>query len=104
MAGPFQQIPLDDNKSADFYLLRYDDAGRLRSPLAEQEVKGKLAEVTDVFFFAHGWNNIFAKALDRYRKFIIGYIEQRKTFAIPAAENYTPLLIGTVRSRGGGDA
>ncbi|MYS84823.1 hypothetical protein [Embleya scabrispora] len=96
MSGPFQQFPLDGGSTADLYLLRYDQDGGLRSPLAEQEIKDRLAGVGDVFLFSHGWNNVFAQALDRYRGFIGGFIAQRQQFAVPVPPDYKPLLIGVV--------
>ncbi|MEU0937503.1 hypothetical protein [Embleya sp. NPDC005971] len=96
MSGPFQQFPLDGGATADLYLLRYDQDGGLRSPLAEQEIKDRLGGVGDVFLFSHGWNNIFAQALDRYRNFIGGFIAQRQQFAVPVPADYKPLLIGVV--------
>ncbi|WP_331767475.1 hypothetical protein [Embleya sp. NBC_00896] len=96
MSGPFQQFPLDGGPTADLYLLRYGQDGRLRSPLAEQEIKDRLAGVSDVFLFSHGWNNIFAQALARYRSFITGFIDQRQKFAVPVPPDYKPLLIGVI--------
>ncbi len=96
MAGPFQIIELDGGRTAPLYLLRYDEKGRLRSPQAEKEVKEQLASVTDVYLFAHGWNNVFAQALDRYNGFASGYIEQGTQFQIPAPENSKPLLVGVI--------
>ncbi|MFJ8746778.1 hypothetical protein ACIRL2_46495 [Embleya sp. NPDC127516] len=96
MSGPFQQFPLDGGSTADLYLLRYDKDGGLRSPVAEQEIKDRLAGVGDVFLFSHGWNNIFAQALDRYRSFISGFIAQRQQFGVPVPPDYRPLLIGVI--------
>ncbi|MFC9585805.1 hypothetical protein ACFVJ8_23665 [Streptomyces yangpuensis] len=98
MAGPFQTLPIGDGASADLYLLRYGKDGLLRSPAAEDEVKEQLDGVSDVYFFAHGWNNIFAKALDRYQDFAAGYIEQGAEFDIrhPGPGPYQPLLVGAI--------
>ncbi|WP_329223117.1 hypothetical protein [Streptomyces microflavus] len=98
MAGPFQTIPMNDGASANLYLLRYGKDGLLRSPAAEADVKKSLDGVTDVYVFAHGWNNIFAAALDRYRDFATGFIGQRAQFAVPAPGPgpYRPLLVGVM--------
>ncbi|MEU7727525.1 hypothetical protein AB0B78_20150 [Streptomyces sp. NPDC040724] len=96
MSGSFQQITLDGGAQADFFLLRYDEDGRLLSPKAEEELKRRLPGTSDVFLFSHGWNNVFAKALERYRSFINGYMEQRRTLGIPTPQNYRPLLIGII--------
>lgn len=94
--GPFQQIALGGGATAPLYLLRYDDTGRLRSPQTEQLLKDSLGGVSDVFLFAHGWNNIFAKALERYRDFIEGYIGQRRRYALPTPAGYRPVLVGVI--------
>lgn len=96
MAGPFQNIELDGGQTAALYLLRYDEEGRLRSPQAESEVKNQLTSVTDVYLFAHGWNNVFAQALDRYHGFATGYIAQGTQFDIQPPEGSTPLLVGII--------
>ncbi|MGW1712054.1 hypothetical protein [Streptomyces sp. NPDC002156] len=98
MVGPFQSFPIGDNASADLYLLRYGKDGLLRSPAAEAAVKESLAEVTDVYFFAHGWNNVFAAALDRYQSFIDGYIAQGAEYSVasPGSGDYNPLLVGAI--------
>ncbi|WP_030208990.1 hypothetical protein [Streptomyces sp. NRRL S-87] len=99
MAGPFEQIPMDGGGSADLYLLRFDDQGRLRSPEAAAEVRARVQDpqdVTDVFCFAHGWNNVFAQALDRYRGFATGFVTQGAAFGIPKPAPYRPLLVGAI--------
>jgi hypothetical protein len=96
VVGPFQQVPIGDGATADLYLLRYDNKGRLRSPLSELELKGSLGGVSDVFLFSHGWNNIFATALERYRDFIAGYWRQRQQYGLPVPDGYQPLLIGVI--------
>jgi hypothetical protein len=94
--GPFEQIAIGGGATADLYLLRYDDQGRLRSPQTEQQLRNSLRGVSDVFLFAHGWNNIPEKALERYRSFIAGYIAQRARYALAVPVDYRPLLIGVL--------
>jgi hypothetical protein len=94
--GPFQQISIGGGATAPLYLLRYDDEGRLRSPQTEQLLRDSLDGVSDVFLFAHGWNNIFAQALERYRSFSSGYIDQRRQYGIPASAGYRPVLVGVI--------
>jgi hypothetical protein len=96
VVGPFQQVPIGGGATADLYLLRYDGKGRLRSPLTELQLKQSLGGVSDVFLFSHGWNNIFATALDRYRDFIAGYGRQRQQYALPVPDGYRPLLVGVI--------
>ncbi|MFD3467251.1 hypothetical protein ACFWWM_12925 [Streptomyces sp. NPDC058682] len=98
MAGPFQTLPVGDNASVELYLLRYGKDGLLRSPATEAAVKETLTKVTDVYFFAHGWNNVFATALDRYQSFAAGYIGQRIKYGVPhpGLGDYRPLLVGAI--------
>ena len=96
VVGPFQQVPIGGGATADLYLLRYDDQGRLRSPLTELQLKGSLGGVSDVFLFSHGWNNVFAQAVERYRSFIAGYAGQRQQYDLPAPAGYQPLLVGVI--------
>lgn len=94
VAGTFPQIPIGDGAAADLYLLRYDNAGRLRSPRTETQLKESLGAASDVFLFSHGWNNVFATAAERYRGFIEGYIQQRQQYSLPVPAGYRPLMIG----------
>lgn len=94
--GPFLQIPIGGGATADLYLLRYDNTGRLRSPGTEAQLKESLGAASDVFLFSHGWNNIFATAAERYRGFIAGYIQQREQYSLPVPAGYRPLMIGLI--------
>ena len=96
VAGPFRQIPIAGGATADLYVLRYDNAGRLRSPRTESQLKESLGAASDVFLFSHGWNNIFATAAERYRGFIEGYIQQRQQYSLPVPTGYRPLMIGLI--------
>ena len=58
--GPYEQISLIGGGSAPFYLLRYDGDGRLNSPRTEAHLRAAATPATDIFVFAHGWNNVFA--------------------------------------------
>jgi hypothetical protein len=96
VTGPFAQMPIDGGAAADLCLLRYDHAGRSRSPRAEARLKESLGAASDVFLFSHGWNNIFATAAERYRGFIEGYIQQRRQYGLPVPAGYRPLMIGLI--------
>ncbi|MFI2507366.1 hypothetical protein [Streptomyces sp. NPDC018972] len=91
-----QQVALGGGATADLFLLRYGKDGSLLSVKAEEEIRSRLSASTDVFLFSHGWNNIFQKALDRYRGFIVGYSGQREAFGVPGQPGYQPLLIGVI--------
>lgn len=96
VTGAFRQISIGGGETADLYLLRYDNAGRLRSPRTETQLKQSLGAASDVFLFSHGWNNIFATAAERYHGFIEGYIQQRQQYSLPVPAGYRPLMIGLI--------
>ncbi|MEV6348679.1 hypothetical protein [Actinoplanes sp. NPDC051851] len=96
VVGPFQQFTVAGGTKADLYLLRYDENGRSRSPQTERQLKASLAGISDVFVFSHGWNSIFRNAVERYRNFITGYIDERRKFGVPIPDGYRPLLIGVI--------
>lgn len=96
VVGPYLQYDISDGVTGDFYLLRYADDGRLLSPQTERTLKGKLAGISDVFLFSHGWNNTFADAAKRYRDFIHGFMKETAELGIPIRAGYKPLLIGVI--------
>jgi hypothetical protein len=96
MIGPAEQISIGGGKSADLYLLRFDEHGRLQSPQTAQLAVEAAKSASDVFFFSHGWNNIYIDALTRYRDFTAGFVAQRAALGLPVPANYSPLLIGVI--------
>ncbi|WP_217915890.1 hypothetical protein [Miltoncostaea marina] len=94
--GPYERLPIGGGATADLYLLRFDADGRPASPRTTEHFLGAAAAATDVFLVAHGWNNVFATALDRYRRFAAGYIEQRRRYGLPAPPGYRPVLAGVI--------
>jgi hypothetical protein len=96
MVGPYQTFAASPGATADLFLLRYGKDGQLRSPRTAEVLENVVLEATDVFLFAHGWNNVFAEALNRYRNFIQGYIAQRTQFGVQPPTTYRPVLIGVI--------
>jgi hypothetical protein len=96
VVGPYLSYDVGGSVTADLYLLRYGEDGRLLSRQTEQMLKGALADVSDVFLFSHGWNNTFADAAKSYRDFIEGYMKERADVGIPIPVGYKPLLIGVI--------
>jgi hypothetical protein len=92
VSGPFEKVDVGGGRSADLFLLRYDTDGSLVSQEAQAGVVDALPDTTDVFFFAHGWNNTFDQAAGNYRRFIQGYAGQGSG---PSAVD-KPLLVGVV--------
>jgi hypothetical protein len=77
MIGPVQQVPIGETATAPLYLLRFDKSGLLQSPQTAALMLEAAAGATDVFWFSHGWNTIYARALAGYRNFADGFIAQR---------------------------
>ena len=96
MIGPVQQVPIGGTATAPLYLLRFDKSGLLQSPQTAALVLEAAAGATDVFWFSHGWNTIYARALAGYRNFADGFIAQRKEFDLPVPHPYRPILVGVV--------
>lgn len=96
IVGPFQRMPLVDGSTADLFLLRFDAQGCLLSPRSAEILLNEIPHASDLFVFAHGWNNDFATALARYRGFIEGYAEQRRLCGTRAASDYRPILVGII--------
>jgi hypothetical protein len=96
MIGPIEQIPIGGGASADLYLLRFGDDGRLQSPQTARLAVDVACAASDVFLFSHGWNNIYADALARYRDFATGFVAQRAELALPVPSGYKPVLIGVI--------
>lgn len=96
VVGPYKVLDLTGGKTAETYLLRYDEGGQLLSSETESMLRSSLDGVSDVFLFSHGWNNTFADAADNYLRFIEGYIAQRAQFNVPVPGNYQPLLVGVI--------
>lgn len=96
MIGPVQQVPINDTDTAPLYLLRFDKNGVLQSSQTAAALLAAVAGATDVFWFSHGWNNIYQQALDGYRSFIDGFIAQRKQFNLPVPQPYRPILVGVI--------
>lgn len=95
--GPFDMVPIADGALAPLYLLRFDKQGDLRSPRAARHLTEAVADgATDVFVFSHGWNNVFATALERYRHFVAGFAGQRQTLGLPADPKARPILVGVI--------
>lgn len=96
MIGPARQIQLAEGKSTDLYLLRFGSDGVLQSPQTARLAVEAARRASDVFLFSHGWNNVYADALDAYVHFAEGFIKQRQELHLPAPDGYNPVLIGVI--------
>jgi hypothetical protein len=96
VVGAFESVDLGGGRTAQLYLLRFDEHGRCLSPRSSEEFLRAAGAASDVFCFSHGWNNTFEVALDRYRSFIRGYAGQRATFHLAEPADYRPVLLGVI--------
>ncbi len=95
-AGPYRKIRLSDGTEIPYYIVPFDKRGICEGP----ETRKHLLECahsggfTDIFLFAHGWNNDWSMATGRYEAFIDGYMKLRQEHALPVPAGYRPLLVG----------
>ena len=92
VVGPYERVDIGGGRSADLYLLRFGADGTQLSPQTTEILIDSLGGTTDVFLFAHGWNNTFDDAAANYRRFINGYVAQSD--GAPSA--HRPALVGMV--------
>jgi hypothetical protein len=70
-----------------------DPAGLMSARLIE---KAQSEQITDIFFFSHGWHGDIASALDQYNRWLGSFLKQTADFERAKAifPNFRPLLIG----------
>lgn len=96
MDGSITTIAFGPGRFVDLYVIRFNKQGKLLSPNTFRQFLSSAANYTDVFIFSHGWNNIFAEALQHYTDFINTYIELRRQLNIPLPDPYVPALLGII--------
>lgn len=95
--GPYLHVPISAAETAPFYALRFDREGRSQGPRTQQHLVDALAasEFSDVYLFSHGWNNDWAAALDRYKRFMESFRRLRAEHGLDlGGREYRPLLAG----------
>ncbi len=94
--GPLDVIASADGAAIPIYVLRFATDGTCESPLTRAQILERLArgEHTDVYLFAHGWNNDWETATARYRSFIEGYVGLRRQHGLAIGRDYRPILVG----------
>lgn len=80
----------------DWFMLPFDKHGRCLGPQTRAHLINQAADpaMSDVFVFSHGWNNDWNVATRRYRGFIDGYLDLRRSGGLPLDRELHPLLIG----------
>ncbi|HEY3684003.1 MAG TPA: hypothetical protein VGL93_13225 [Streptosporangiaceae bacterium] len=76
------------------YVIPFDARGSCTAPKALDELLKAASAATDVFVFAHGWNNDWPTALARYEAFTTRFTEARTHWWRAPDRPYAPVLAG----------
>ena len=78
------------------WIVPFDAAGECTGPRTRTAIVDELAGAgyTDVFLFAHGWNNTYSEAKSKYSDFITGYHDLVEKLGLTHPAPYRPLTIG----------
>jgi hypothetical protein len=93
---PYRVIKVNNKYEIPYFIIPFDKRGICAAPETRSTVinLAKEGKYTDIYIFAHGWNNDWTKATERYDEFLKGYIKMRQKHNLPMHESYQPLLIG----------
>jgi pimeloyl-ACP methyl ester carboxylesterase len=96
--GPYYMLTTKEGFEAPWYIIPFDKKGRCKAPHTRQHLIDSLEsnQFTHVFLFSHGWNNDWESASKRYTDFITGFAQLRRKHDLKVADNYKPILIGTI--------
>lgn len=94
-AAPFQTMEIGGGASAPFFIVQFDEKGRVENPQTRQLALDtvRAGGFTDLYLFCHGWNNDWKAATSAYRRFIEGYGLLRRS-QLPLGRDYRPAMIG----------
>jgi hypothetical protein len=94
MTGPFTTLSGVGGESVPLYMIPFDSNGVCTGPRSLDELIDVARTATDVFVVAHGWNNTFQGALDRYVRFAAQYTEARQSRWNPPNRPYRGVIVG----------
>jgi hypothetical protein len=77
-----------------FYVIQFDKDGECTSPQALTSLVEASRSRSDIFVFAHGWNNDWEAATARYDDFIERFTAVRRAQWSPPDREFTPVLVG----------
>lgn len=94
--GPYRTRRLDNGVNVPYYIIPFDADGACTGPLTRQHLLDAVAagSFTDLFLFAHGWNNDWNTATSRYDDFMDGFARMRKELGLSMPASYRPILVG----------
>lgn len=94
--GPLKVLHTDDGLPVPFYVIPFDAAGSCTGPETLDDLVKRAADATDVFMFAHGWNDDWTDAIARYEALIGRYADARHRWWNPVTRPYRPVLAGVI--------
>jgi hypothetical protein len=94
IAGPVRVVGGPGGTEAPFFVLPFDKQGVCTGPATLSRLVAELSDATDVFVFAHGWNNDWAAATRRFDDFIADYLRVRAAHWATPNRPYRPVLVG----------
>jgi hypothetical protein len=94
VVGPLRTVTGPGGTSAPFYIVPFDKRGVCVGPQTRDLLCKDAAGATDLFVFAHGWNNDWASATGHYDTFITEFLRLRAQYWAAPAGDYRPLLAG----------
>lgn len=93
--GPYDILDVGDGARTPWYIIPFDKKGRPTGPKTRANlIASARQDFTHIFIFAHGWNNDWKAASERYKDFLNGYIEMRKHYHLEYCQPHRSLLVG----------
>jgi hypothetical protein len=92
--GPVRTVAGPGGTEAPFYVVPFDKRGVCVGPQTRDLLIEEARRATDIFVFSHGWNNVWASALQHYDAFIAEFLRLRTESSPTPARDYRPLLAG----------
>lgn len=90
---PWKTLQTDAGE-VPFYIIQFDEGGECTSPAALDDLVRVTKGKTDVFLFAHGWNNDWADATARYDEFAELFVAACQKHWPNPNRTYQPVLAG----------
>lgn len=97
LAGPALRISTGSGTEVPLYLISFNKEGECIAPRTRAAVLAAAsgAQFTDVHLYCHGWNNVFAQAVEHYTGFFTEYFGLSGSAGLDSAA-YKPLLVGLI--------
>jgi hypothetical protein len=95
--GAYEVFTGPGNSPVPLYLLAFDKEGTCVSPKTRDKVLAEAGgrNYSAVHIYSHGWNNVFAEAVEHYTEFFTEYFALRANAAVDA-DGYKPMIVGII--------